>query len=1466
MAWSHGTWAYTGTGTAEDPYVINGSNTATNWTDLKTVMGLGGYIRLDANCTDGTKSSDSYLDVPLYITVVLDLHGKTINRNLTSAIENGFVIKNSGYLTINDSGTGGTIKGGFNTGYGGGIYNIRRKITSTYTGTVEINGGTITGNKASDGGGIYDKYEGATSISPSFTINGGSINNNIAEGNGGGIWTDTNMKINSGTISYNTAGGNGGGIYGAQSLDINNCNINHNSATNGGGIYYNYTFFNMYGGSVTNNTASEKGGGILIANNTWGNQDVFFIHGTITVKDNTCGTSANNVHLMSYVYNTLTYNRHININDNLSSSTRIGVTVEGAPRAFTSGLSGHGSTTNFFPDDATAYSVTLDDNNEAFLKKYISSVAITSIEAPSATKSFDTSAYCSTEGVASKSVAWKKGTTTVTGYAVAGNTYTVEVTLTPSSGYEFANTTTATINGNTATVTKSGSNRVVSYTFPQTQKIITTIYTNPTASSITYGQTLANSTLSGGYAIRPDYSTQVSGTFAWTTPTTKPDVGNSQSFEVTFTPSDATNFATATRNVTVTVNKATPTITGTAVATAVYGTLVKDISISGLTATFGSETVSGSWAFSNIPTNNVCPSVGNTATYSASFTPTDNTHFNTVNRNICPTITPKDLTVTANNKTITYGEERDNAGVTYEGFVNSETFSVLGGSLTYTYPKYVNSTLDGSYSAGSPVSDENTIYKIKPSGLTSNNYSITFVDGTLTVAQKEASISWSNTLFTYNGTAQKPTATVLNRVGNDVCTVTVSGEQTNAGSSYIATATALSNANYKLPTTPPTQTFKINKASLTITANDNAITYGDLPTGNGVTYSGFVNNETASVLGGTLGYTFSYAQYGNVGDNYIIVPNGLTSNNYRITFLQGTLTVAQKEATLSWTNTALTYNGTPQKPTATVSNLVNNDYCVVAVSGEQTNASATAYTATATAFNNSNYKLPTADADKQTSFTISKAALTVTANDNAITYGDLPTGSGVTYSGFVNGETASVVGGSLGYTFNYAQYGNVGDDYTITPNGLTSNNYSITFVPGTLTVAQKEATLSWTNTALTYNGTAQKPTAAVSNLVNNDACTVTVSGEQTNASATAYTATATVLDNDNYKLPAEDPDKQTAFTISKAPLTITAKDHSITYGEEGANAGLTYTGFVNGETETTSDLTGTLSFSYCSKSTDALYLAGSDAGDDYWITANGLTSNNYAISFVQGTLTVDPKPLTITAKDQTIEYGKGIAKGTDQVTLSTDLASTDALAEITLTPSTEGYTDDGSATITPSVAVIKRDGVAKTSNYAITYVPGVLKITKKQLKITAKDKAITYGDVASNAGVTYSGFRAGESENTPGLLSGTLKYDYGGYAPGKDVGEYVITPSGLTSPNYYIIYDTGTLTVNKKTVGIAWGETLLTYCDADIAPVAIATGLYGEDQCDVIISGAAKEVGVHQATATGLSNANYQLPQQTTRS
>lgn len=81
----------------------------------------------------------------------------------------------------------------------------------------------------------------------------------------------------------------------------------------------------------------------------------------------------------------------------------------------------------------------------------------------------------------------------------------------------------------------------------------------PTASVLTYGQTLSDSTLTGGKATyKTADGTEVAGTFVWKNGTTKPAVGDSgkTEYDVTFTPSDTANYNAVDTKITITVNKA----------------------------------------------------------------------------------------------------------------------------------------------------------------------------------------------------------------------------------------------------------------------------------------------------------------------------------------------------------------------------------------------------------------------------------------------------------------------------------------------------------------------------------------------------------------------------------------------------------------------------------------------------------------------------------------------------------------------------------------------------------------------------------------------------------------------------------------------------------------------------------------------------------------------------------------------
>src|SRR5439155_17269458 len=85
--------------------------------------------------------------------------------------------------------------------------------------------------------------------------------------------------------------------------------------------------------------------------------------------------------------------------------------------------------------------------------------------------------------------------------------------------------------------------------------------------------------------------------------------------------------------------------------------------------------------------------------------------------------------------------------------------------------------------------------------------------------------------------------------------------------------------------------------------------------------------------------------------------------------------------------------------------------------------------------------------------------------------------------------------------------------------------------------------------------------------------------------------------------------------VNRAPLMVTAKNASKVYGQANPAFTASYSGFVNGDTA--SSLGGTLSFSTPATSSSAV--------GTYAITPSGVAATNYTITFVNGTLTVNPK-------------------------------------------------------------------------------------------------------------------------------------------------------------------------------------------------------------------------------------------------
>ncbi|RFZ77388.1 LysM peptidoglycan-binding domain-containing protein [Lacrimispora amygdalina] len=264
----------------------------------------GAYIKLQ-----GDVDTTAVLDFAAGKTTVLDLNGFDVNRGLTSAIQNGMVLKVSGDLTLCDSST-----------------------------TTVANQGTITGGNSSfNGGGVSVQEYGR------FTMNGGNIaNNSVSDSSaGGGVSVANNavFTMKDGSIHNNTAIW-GGGV-----------GVPYANSPSGGS-------FTMTGGSITDNTATgsaySSSGGVMLGGGMYTYSAIMSIGGTAKITGNKVVISGSetpsNLHITT---------QRIRISTPLTNGAQIGVSTNTAPT---------GDTPVAITDDNNAdYSAYFHSDNSSYL-------------------------------------------------------------------------------------------------------------------------------------------------------------------------------------------------------------------------------------------------------------------------------------------------------------------------------------------------------------------------------------------------------------------------------------------------------------------------------------------------------------------------------------------------------------------------------------------------------------------------------------------------------------------------------------------------------------------------------------------------------------------------------------------------------------------------------------------------------------------------------------------------------------------------------------------------------------------------------------------------------------------------------------------------------------------------------------------------------------------------------------------
>jgi len=362
-------------------------------------------------------------------------------------------------------------------------------------------------------------------------------------------------------------------------------------------------------------------------------------------------------------------------------------------------------------------------------------------------------------------------------------------------------TPTDTVDYSTATAT-------VALTVNQATPAIT--WSAPPA--ITYGTALG--------AAQLDATSTVAGTFSYSPAAGTVLTAGTRTISTTFTPTDTTDYTTATTMVTLTVNQATPAVTWGAPAAITYGTALGSAQLDATSAVAGT--------FSYSPAAGSVPSAGAQA-LSGTFVPNDTTDYTTATASVSLTVNQATPVINwATPAAITYG--------TALGAAQLDASSTVAGSFSYS-PAAGTVLTAGSHSISATFTPADT-----------TDYTAATASVTLIVNQVTPTITWSSpAAITYGTALGAAQLDASSTVAGSFSDSPAAGAVLTAGSHTLsATFTPTDTTDYT--TTIATVSLTVNQSTPTITwSTPAAITYG--------TALGAAQlNATANVAG-----TFSYS-------------------------------------------------------------------------------------------------------------------------------------------------------------------------------------------------------------------------------------------------------------------------------------------------------------------------------------------------------------------------------------------------------------------------------------------------------------------------------------------------------------------------------------------------------------------------------------------------------------------------------
>ncbi len=776
-------------------------------------------------------------------------------------------------------------------------------------------------------------------------------------------------------------------------------------------------------------------------------------------------------------------------------------------------------------------------------------------------------------------------------------------------------------------------------------------------------------------------------------------------------------------------------------------------------------------------------------------------------------VTPAPLVFTVDDQGMRYGDTIPTLTGSFSGFVNGDDATSIAAPPTLTVDPAV----------GAPGS-----YVISASGAAAANYEISYVAGMLTVAQAISAVTLSPSMaITTQGEvvtfdvsvahasgSGTPTGSVTFydngvelktidltdgsgalssddwSVGDHMLTVMYNGDanfMTNNSAATTLTIQPIVTTVDNVDLTTSATGDETYGQSITLIANVTLAAISGSPTGVVQFYDGSTLLTTVPVVGGTASTTTNNL----MPDVHDITAVFVGDDDYEVDSINLFVSVAVATPTLTVAAPGGVYSGQAIGATAAIARddgipsatlegvplsldyqMLDGDGHVTADLGAVPPVNAGSYQVIVTFAGSADY----APGSMNVAFTITSAPLTVDVNNQSRLFGQSNPTFTVSYAGFVAGQDPSVLSGALAFGTGAVPGSDVGE-YAVGASGLASQNYAISYEPGVLSVDAAPLTVAVNGASRTYGQANPTFTVSYAGFVAGQDPSVLSgalafgTGAVPGSNVGEYAVGASGLASQNYAISYEPG----VLSVDAAPLTVVVNGASRTYGQSNPTFTVSYAGFVAGQDP--SVLSGALAFG-----TGAV--PGSNVGE-YAVGASGLASQNYAISYEPGVLSVDAAPLTVVVNGASRTYGQsnptftvsyaGFVAGQDPSVLSGALAF-------------------GTGAVPGSNVgeyAVGASGLA-SQNYAISYEPGVLSVDAAPLTVVVNGASRTYGQANPTFTVSYAGFVAGQD---PSVLSGALAFGTGA-VPGSNVGEYAVGASGLASQNYAISYEPGVLSVD----------------------------------------------------------------------